>query len=137
VLDQDNQLRGVLTTAIRLADFANFHKVSNLPEEKRPKAIGCMAENREGRATGPDEFTLKRKDGDTVIVETSTIPILIGEQQIVKIHPGRKAIIISGFAETDDVLEVQRLGAGQFLKKKVTLEKLGQAVKMEPEKQPS
>ena len=58
-------------------------------------------------------------------------------ERIVKLHPGQKAIIISGFAETDEVLEAQRLGAGQFLKKPVTLGKLGRAVHEELEKQPS
>jgi len=55
-------------------------------------------------------------------------------EQIVKMHPGQKAVIVSGFAETGDVLEAQRLGAGQFLKKPVTLEKLGLALKQELEK---
>jgi DNA-binding NtrC family response regulator len=55
-------------------------------------------------------------------------------EQIVHIQPRQKAIIISGFAETEDVLEAQRMGAGQFLKKPVTLEKLGRAVKQELEK---
>ena len=55
-------------------------------------------------------------------------------EQIVQIHPRQKAIIISGFAETEDVLEAQWVGAGQFLKKPVTLERLGLAVKQELEK---
>jgi CheY-like chemotaxis protein len=55
-------------------------------------------------------------------------------ERIVKDHPNQKAIIISGFAETDEVMETQRLGAGQYIKKPFTLEKIGLTVKEELEK---
>jgi DNA-binding NtrC family response regulator len=74
---------------------------------------------------------------DLVLLDMIMDPGMNGRQtyeQIVHIHPRQKAIIISGFAETEDVLEAQRMGAGQFLKKPVTLEKLGRAVKQELEK---
>jgi len=54
-------------------------------------------------------------------------------QRIVERHPGQKAIIASGFSETERVKEAQRLGAGQYLKKPYTLEKIGLAVKSELE----
>jgi len=50
---------------------------------------------------------------------------------IIEIHPEQKAIIASGFAETDDVKEAQKLGAGQYIKKPFTLEKIGVAVRTE------
>ena len=50
-------------------------------------------------------------------------------ERIIKLHPGQKAILVSGFAETDAVKESQKLGAGQYLKKPLTLEKMGLAVK--------
>ena len=49
-------------------------------------------------------------------------------------HPGQKAIIASGFSETDRVKEVQRLVAGAYIKKPLVLEKIGIAVKEELEK---
>ena len=55
-------------------------------------------------------------------------------ERIIKIHPQQKAVIVSGFAETDEVKEAQRLGAGRYIKKPVTLEKIGLAVKEELEK---
>lgn len=51
--------------------------------------------------------------------------------RILEIHPGQKAIIASGFSETERVKAAQRLGAGQYVKKPYTLEKLGIAVKTE------
>ena len=55
-------------------------------------------------------------------------------KKILEVHPGQKAIIASGFSETERIREVQRLGAGQYLKKPYTLEKLGLVVKAELEK---
>ena len=52
-------------------------------------------------------------------------------REIVKVHPGQKAIIASGFSESDRVKEAQRLGVGQFVRKPYTLEKIGAAVRRE------
>jgi len=52
-------------------------------------------------------------------------------KKILELHPGQKAIIASGFSETDRVKEAQRLGAGQYIAKPYTLEKVGLAVKAE------
>lgn len=52
-------------------------------------------------------------------------------KRILKLHPGQKAIISSGFSETERVKEAQRLGAGKYIKKPYTMEKMGLAVKEE------
>jgi len=52
-------------------------------------------------------------------------------ERILEICPGQKAIISSGFSETDRVREALRLGAGQYVKKPYTMEKIGMAVKKE------
>jgi DNA-binding NtrC family response regulator len=49
-------------------------------------------------------------------------------------HPRQKAIIASGFSETDRVKEAQRLGAGAYVKKPYTLEKIGISVRDELKK---
>ena len=41
---------------------------------------------------------------------------------------GQKAVIASGFSETKRAKEAQKLGAGQYVKKPYTIEKIGQAV---------
>ena len=55
-------------------------------------------------------------------------------EEIIKIHPGQKAIIASGYAKTKEVDRAQELGAGKYIKKPYTLEKVGVAVKGELEK---
>jgi len=52
-------------------------------------------------------------------------------RRILQFHPGQKAIIASGFSETRRIKEAQMLGAGPYIKKPYTLEKIGIAVKQE------
>jgi signal transduction histidine kinase/ActR/RegA family two-component response regulator len=54
-------------------------------------------------------------------------------RRVLKNHPHQKAIITSGFAETQDVWAAQRLGAGAYVKKPYTIEKIGLALKAELE----
>jgi CheY-like chemotaxis protein len=52
-------------------------------------------------------------------------------KEILKIHPGQKAVIASGYSETDLVRQAQELGAGAYIKKPYTLELLGIKIKKE------
>ncbi|MDP3286108.1 MAG: transporter substrate-binding domain-containing protein [Desulfobacterales bacterium] len=55
-------------------------------------------------------------------------------RSMLEICPQQKAIIVSGFSETDRVKAVQALGAGAYVKKPYVIEKLGLAVKKELDK---
>lgn len=50
-------------------------------------------------------------------------------KEILNIHPGQKALITSGFSETERVKEAQSLGAGAYIKKPFVLEQIGRAVR--------
>ncbi|MEN6373405.1 MAG: PAS domain S-box protein [Smithella sp.] len=52
-------------------------------------------------------------------------------RKILEIHPQQKAIIVSGFSETDRVTQALELGAGAYVKKPYVLEKLGLAMRRE------
>lgn len=56
-------------------------------------------------------------------------------KQILTTHPEQKAIITSGYSETKQVKEAQKLGAGPYIRKPFTMEKIGLAVKSELAKQ--
>ncbi|MCX6094556.1 MAG: PAS domain S-box protein, partial [Candidatus Bipolaricaulota bacterium] len=47
------------------------------------RAASLLARNLLGHSTGPDEFTLSRKDGSTVPVEIRTHPVRIGGRRLV------------------------------------------------------
>jgi CheY-like chemotaxis protein len=55
-------------------------------------------------------------------------------KKIIEIRPGQKAIIVSGFSESDRVHEAQQLGAGAYVRKPYVMEKLGLAVREELDK---
>ena len=50
-------------------------------------------------------------------------------EEVIKIAPHQKAIIVSGYAETEEVKAAQKLGAGKYIKKPYTIEKIGVALK--------
>jgi len=50
-------------------------------------------------------------------------------EKILSFHPEQKAVIASGYAKTADVVAVQKMGAGLYIRKPLTLEKLGKAIK--------
>ena len=80
---------------------------------------------------------LKENTIDLLFLDMIMDPGINGREtyeRIIEIHPKQKAIIVSGFAETDEVKKTQKLGAGQYIKKPLTLKKIGLAVKKELEK---
>ena len=50
---------------------------------------------------------------------------------ILDIHPGQKAIIASGYSESDQVRQAQALGAGQYVRKPYSLQKIAVAIRRE------
>jgi CheY-like chemotaxis protein len=55
-------------------------------------------------------------------------------KRILEIHPVQKAIIASGYAETERVKQARDLGAGDYIKKPYTLSRLGPSVRKELDK---
>jgi two-component system cell cycle sensor histidine kinase/response regulator CckA len=56
-------------------------------------------------------------------------------KKILRFHPNQKAVIASGFSESARVKEAQNMGAGAYVKKPYSYEKIGLAVKGELMKQ--
>jgi YesN/AraC family two-component response regulator len=52
-------------------------------------------------------------------------------KSVLEIHPKQKAIVISGFSESDRAQAVLALGAGSYVGKPYVMEKLGMAVRNE------
>ncbi len=81
---------------------------------------------------------MKTKSADLLILDMIMDPGIDGLQtyrNILKLHPGQRAIIASGFSETDRVKEAHKLGASQYVRKPYTLKIMGLAVKSELQKQ--
>jgi PAS domain S-box-containing protein len=77
---------------------------------------------------------LKENTVDLLLLDMIMAPGINGREtyeRIIKIHPNQKATIVSGYAETADVKKIQKLGAGKYIKKPLTLESLGPVIKEE------
>ena len=77
---------------------------------------------------------LEEHSVDLIILDMIMDPGIDGletYQRILESHPGQKAIIASGFSETDRVKEALKLGAGAYIKKPYLLERIGIAVREE------
>lgn len=82
---------------------------------------------------------LKEHHVDIILLDMIMDPGINGYEtykRIVKRNPDQKAVIISGFAETDEVKKTQKLGAGNYLKKPLTLQKMGLAITEELKRAP-
>jgi diguanylate cyclase (GGDEF)-like protein/PAS domain S-box-containing protein len=61
----------------------NMAEVNLIPPEQTAKAAANVVGNARGLPSGPDEFTLIRKDGSQVPVEIRTFPVKIEDQTLV------------------------------------------------------
>lgn len=91
-----------------------------------------------GISSGEDAVEyMKKKSAHLVILDMILDPGIDGLEtykRILKLHPGQKAIITSGFSETNRVREAQRMGVGEYLKKPYDLKTLAVAVRNELDK---
>jgi two-component system cell cycle sensor histidine kinase/response regulator CckA len=71
---------------------------------------------------------------DLIVLDMIMAPGIDGldtYKRIIELRPGQRAIIASGFSESERVKAAQALGAGAYIKKPYTLEKIALAVKEE------
>ena len=110
-------------------------------ENQREIASGMLTQlgyNAESVSSGEDAIEYIKEHSVDLIVLDMVMPKGINGrktyEEIIKIHPGQKAIIASGHAQSKEVDIAQELGAGRYVKKPYILEKIGVAVKEELEK---
>lgn len=77
---------------------------------------------------------LKKQPIALIILDMKMEPGMDGLEtykQILSINPSQKAIIASGFSESERVKETLKIGAGQYIKKPYTIKNLAHALKKE------
>jgi PAS domain S-box-containing protein len=80
---------------------------------------------------------LRNHKADLLILDMIMDPGMDGldtYRNVLQIHPRQRAIIVSGFSETQRVAAAQSLGAGDYVRKPYIREKLGMAVRKELDK---
>lgn len=81
---------------------------------------------------------LKKGHADLILLDMIMDPGIDGLdtfREVLKISPGQKAIIVSGFSETDRVREAQKLGAGSYVKKPYLMKTIARAIREELNRQ--
>lgn len=92
--------------------------------------VACVASGEEA------VIYLKEHSVDLIVLDMIMDPGIDGldtYRNVLAIRPQQKAIIVSGFSETDRVNAAQALGAGAYVRKPYVIEKLGLAVRKELE----
>jgi len=75
---------------------------------------------------------LKGNKADILVLDMIMAPGIDGletYERVLEVNPKQKAILVSGFSETDRVKEAQNLGAGAYVKKPYVMEKIGVAIR--------
>jgi two-component system cell cycle sensor histidine kinase/response regulator CckA len=109
--------------------------VDDIPEQRRIAAdmLGRLGYTVQTVSSGEAAIELIQHQAmDLVILDMIMDPGIDGletYQRMLSLAPHQKAIIASGFAETERVKAAQKLGAINYLKKPYTLEKLGVTVR--------
>ncbi len=126
---------------VPLEDYlGNGETILVVDDEKNQRDIACGIMSKLGytvKAVSSGEEAicyLKEHSVDLLILDMIMPNGINGREtyeEVIKIHPNQKAIIASGLAPTDDVMTSQALGAGAFINKPYTMEKIGLAVKNE------
>ena len=77
---------------------------------------------------------LQKNSADLLLLDMIMDPGINGRetfQESLKINPGQKAVIVSGYSENEEVKKVFELGVGGLIKKPYSMEELGLIVRRE------
>ena len=129
--------------AVPLVDYLGHReKILVVDDDERQREIAGeiltrLGYNAEAVSSGEEAIQYVKEHPLDLIVLDMIMPKGINGLEtykaIIKIRPGQKVIIASGYSRTKEVQIAQGLGAGKYIKKPYTLEKIGVAVKEELE----
>jgi len=140
IRDNRDEPAGIEKTASPVAHMGNGESILVVDDVKEQRELAMNMLGRLGYrvevvACGEEAIEcLKNKKTDLVVLDMIMDPGIDGMEtyrRIIEIHPGQKAVIVSGFSETDRVRKAQEMGAGAFVRKPYILEEIGLAVRLE------
>jgi PAS domain S-box-containing protein len=124
-------IRGKGQTILIVDDVREQRQIAEILLQRLGYQTACAASGEEAVAW------LQEHKADLLLLDMIMEPGMDGYEtykQILSFRPDQKAVIASGFSRTLQVKQTLELGAGQYLKKPYTIEKIGLAVKAELEK---
>lgn len=123
---------------VRIEDLRGQGKILVVDDEKQQRDVvktmlGTLGYHVITVASGEEAVSyLTSNSVDLVLLDMIMYPGMNGlksYEEIIKIRPGQKAIITSGYSESNEVLHAKKLGVGSFIGKPFSLEQIGQIVK--------
>jgi two-component system cell cycle sensor histidine kinase/response regulator CckA len=123
-----DSFKGAGETVLVVDDMKEQREIA----EKIIEQLGYVAKSVESGEQAVE--LLRRERADLLILDMIMEPGIDGLEtyhRVKKLHPHQKAIITSGYAETDRVHIAQRLGAGCYLKKPYTVHNMAVAIRSE------
>ena len=138
--EADNQTR----RRVVLQDYTGSERilvVDDVPEQLdiAVRMLGKLGYRVSSAAGGEEAVAfMETRTVDLLVLDMVMPPGMDGLEtyrRILNVRPGQKAIIASGYAPSDRVKAMQDLGAGGYIRKPYTLEKIGLAVRRELDRQ--
>lgn len=114
--------------------------VDDIPEQREIaiEVLSTLGYKVESVSSGEEAVShLRQHPVDLLLLDMIMDPGIDGLETYRRIRafkPAQKAIIVSGYSETDKVKETMKLGAGAYVKKPYVLEKIGKAIREELDK---
>ncbi len=111
--------------------------VDDMPEQREiaQELISSLGYEVDVVASGEEAvYYINQKPVDLVLLDMimgNGIDGLETFRRIRAVNPGQKVLIVSGFSATERVAEMQRLGAGKYIRKPYNLEIIGRAIREE------
>lgn len=129
--DNPELLKAKGETVLIIDDIKEQREIASMMLDK----IGYSVDTVESGETAIDY--LRYNKADILVLDMIMTPGIDGLEtyrQILQINPTQKAIIVSGFSESEKVLEAQQLGTGPYVKKPYTIQELATALRNELDK---
>jgi two-component system cell cycle sensor histidine kinase/response regulator CckA len=126
------------TTAVPLDDIKGNEKILIVDDVEQQRVIASSILRKLGytvvtASSGEEAIEyLKNDSADLLILDMIMDPGIDGLEtykRILEYSPHQKAIIASGFSETERVKEAQNIGVGTYIKKPYSIENIGVAVR--------
>ncbi len=109
-------------------DVQEQREITSIMLQKLGYSVHAVASGEEALAY------LEHQQADILILDVIMEPGIDGcetYRRILRDHPGQKAIIVSGYSESELVHEAQRMGAGAYVRKPFTLSQIARALRAE------
>ena len=124
--------------SLNIDDFKGGEKVLVVDDVLEQREVATAVLRRLGYqvatvSSGEEAITyVEKKSVDILVLDMIMDPGIDGLEtyrQILALHPGQKAVVASGYSETDRVREIMALGAGAYVRKPYSIQGLGRAVR--------